>query len=59
MNNKNKLYFSFELGHGFSKEIKRKNADLYEGIRELDRELSTKYGIEMKRVLNNTKVKKR
>lgn len=57
-NRKKNLTISFSLGNGYDRDIKKEFVSIDEGIRELDHDLKTKYGYELKSFLNGSTQKK-
>lgn len=57
-NRKKNLTLSFSLGEGYNRDIKKEFVSIDEGIRELEHDLKSKYGCELKSFLNGSKQKK-
>lgn len=57
-NRKKNLTLSFSLGEGFSRDIKKEFISIDEGIRELEYDLKSKYGYEIKTFLDGSTQKK-
>lgn len=58
VNKSRKLTLSFSIGEGYNRDIKKEFVSLDDGIRQLERDLRSKYGCELSSYLNGSNQKK-